>query len=52
MATYDIRLGIPLASGTSKPELNGEYMGRVLIGVVIGIVLVIWLLASCVGAIF
>jgi len=27
-------------------------MGRILIGVIIGIVLVIWLLVSCVGAIF
>jgi hypothetical protein len=27
-------------------------VGRILLGVVIGIVLVIWLLASCVGAIF
>jgi hypothetical protein len=28
------------------------HVGRILIGVVIGIILVIWLLASCVGAIF
>jgi hypothetical protein len=27
-------------------------MGRILLGVIIGIVLVIWLLASCIGAIF
>jgi len=27
-------------------------MGRIILGVIIGIVLVIWLLASCVGAIF
>jgi len=27
-------------------------MGRILIGVVVGIVLVIWLFTSCVGAIF
>lgn len=27
-------------------------MGRILLGVVIGIILVIWLLASCIGAIF
>jgi len=27
-------------------------MGKILIGVVIGIVLIIWLLVSCVGAIF
>jgi len=30
----------------------GTGMGRILIGVVIGVILVIWLLASCVGAIF
>ena len=29
-----------------------SHMGRIIIGVIIGIVLVIWLLASCVGAIF
>jgi hypothetical protein len=29
-----------------------ELMGKILIGVVIGIVLIIWLLVSCVGAIF
>ena len=27
-------------------------MGRILIGVIIGVILVIWLLVSCVGAIF
>jgi len=27
-------------------------MGRILIGVIIGIILVIWLFTSCVGAIF
>jgi len=27
-------------------------MGRILLGVVIGVILVIWLLASCVGMIF
>ena len=32
---------------------NGRrFMGRILLGVVIGVILVIWLLASCVGAIF
>ncbi len=29
-----------------------DHMGRIILGVIIGIVLVIWLLASCVGAIF
>jgi len=27
-------------------------VGKILIGVIIGIILMIWLLASCVGAIF
>jgi len=27
-------------------------VGRIILGVIIGIVLVIWLLASCVGVIF
>jgi len=27
-------------------------VGRIILGVIIGIVLVIWLLASCAGAIF
>jgi len=27
-------------------------MGRILLGVIIGVILVIWLLVSCVGAIF
>jgi hypothetical protein len=27
-------------------------MGRILLGVVIGVILVIWLLSSCVSAIF
>ena len=31
---------------------QGDLMGRILLGVIIGIILVIWLLASCVGAIF
>jgi len=31
---------------------GGNSVGRILIGVVIGIILMIWLLASCVGAIF
>ena len=32
--------------------MKGAPMGRILLGVVIGVILVIWLLASCVGAIF
>jgi hypothetical protein len=36
-----------------QANLNGDNsVGRILIGVVIGIILVIWLLANCVGAIF
>jgi hypothetical protein len=33
----------------AQPEAQ---MGRILIGVVIGVILVIWLLASCVNALF
>jgi hypothetical protein len=33
------------------PSREG-FMGRILLGVVIGVILVIWLLASCVSAIF
>jgi hypothetical protein len=36
----------------APPLLQAPAMGRILLGVVIGIILVIWLLASCVGAIF
>jgi hypothetical protein len=35
-----------------QPSESEAYMGRVLIGVVIGVILVIWLLASCVNALF
>jgi hypothetical protein len=35
-----------------ETRLEEQAMGRILLGVVIGIILVIWLLASCVGAIF
>jgi hypothetical protein len=35
-----------------ETRLEEQPMGRILLGVVIGIILVIWLLASCVGAIF
>jgi hypothetical protein len=38
----------------SRPRhtLKENLMGKIILGVIIGIVLVIWLLASCVGAIF
>jgi hypothetical protein len=39
-----------LQAGETRHE--EQPMGRILLGVVIGIILVIWLLASCVGAIF
>lgn len=39
-----------LQAGETRHE--EQTMGRILLGVVIGIILVIWLLASCVGAIF
>jgi hypothetical protein len=35
-----------------RSHIQGGHMGRILIGVIIGVILVIWLLASCVGAIF
>jgi hypothetical protein len=31
---------------------DGGAMGRILLGVIIGVILIIWLLASCLGAIF
>ena len=34
------------------PHFREEPMGRILLGVVIGVIIVIWLLVSCVGAIF
>ncbi len=43
--------GIGLAYRTDE-RFARKPMGRILIGVIIGIVLVIWLLVSCVGAIF
>jgi hypothetical protein len=45
-------MGIGLAFGRSDKPLLGGTMGRILLGVVIGVILVIWLLASCVGMIF
>ena len=36
----------------SRNRRTEGLMGRILLGIVIGIVLVIWLLVSCVGAIF
>ena len=48
-----VRAGLPSACGVRcRDGTQGETMGRILIGVIIGIILVIWLLASCVGVIF
>ena len=44
--------GVYGARGRGIALALGESMGRILLGVVIGVILVIWLLASCVGAIF
>jgi hypothetical protein len=39
--------------GSGPITLRSERtMGRILLGVIIGVILVIWLLASCLGAIF
>ena len=38
-------------SAGNHPQ-QARIMGRILLGVVIGVILVIWLLASCVSAIF
>lgn len=35
----------------TQPTLE-EFMGRILIGVVIGVILIIWLFAACVGNLF
>jgi hypothetical protein len=40
-----------LGSGPITPRSEGT-MGRILLGVIIGVILVIWLLASCLGNIF
>jgi hypothetical protein len=42
----------PALLQAGETRLEEQAMGRILLGVVIGIILVIWLLASCVGAIF
>jgi hypothetical protein len=45
--------GTGIAQAGDAHRIEGPaIVGRILLGVVIGIVLVIWLLASCVGAIF
>jgi hypothetical protein len=59
-ATLHRRLGVrhlrsrhrPCVCAGDHQKLGGRAMGRILLGVIIGVVLVIWLLASCVGAIF
>ena len=42
----------PLYLDPCNPSQSEAYMGRILIGVVIGVILVVWLLASCVQALF
>ena len=44
--------GTRLAYWSYEISTKGAHMGRILLGVIIGVILVIWLLASCVGAIF
>jgi hypothetical protein len=38
---------------TERPRFStkGAHMGRIFLGIVIGVVLVIWLFTACVGAI-
>jgi hypothetical protein len=36
----------------ANTKLGRPLVGKILIGVIIGVILMIWLLASCVGAIF
>jgi hypothetical protein len=43
---------VHLARRASEQERWRPLVGKILIGVIIGIILMIWLLASCVGAIF
>lgn len=51
-AAADALTGIRLAWEQADHVHMEELMGRILLGVIIGVILVIWLLASCVGAIF
>jgi hypothetical protein len=46
------RLGTRLAYAPGDHRIGGEAMGRILLGVIIGVILVVWLLVSCLGAIF
>jgi hypothetical protein len=41
-----------LLTERARFSTKGARMGRIFLGVIIGVVLVIWLFASCVGAIF
>jgi|GEM_PF-3928976 len=60
-AAYAVNLAAGLTTAVSALRLLEKHvtnrrkefsMGRILIGVIIGIILVIWLFTSCVGAIF
>jgi tetrahydromethanopterin S-methyltransferase subunit G len=50
----DARFGTALAleASQTRSQRSPRSVGRILLGVVIGVILVIWLLASCIGAIF
>jgi uncharacterized membrane protein len=39
-------------SRRNHPHRRRRVMGRILLGVIIGVLLVIWLLVSCVGVLF
>jgi hypothetical protein len=53
-STGDVGIGLAYAASDHlRPPVNrGGAMGRILLGVIIGVILVVWLLVSCVGAIF
>jgi hypothetical protein len=42
----------PCIHPSEQPHAVEDCVGKILLGVVIGVVLVIWLLASCVGNLF
>jgi hypothetical protein len=43
--------GTALAYRSCDIKYEGAHMGRIFLGIIIGVVLVIWLFTSCVGAI-
>lgn len=42
----------PCVCGRRSPQFVRSPVGRILLGVIIGVILVIWLLVSCLGAMF